>query len=203
MTDQQTRTLADYPVGSRWLDSRGGVIVLTGADGDPYYPLEGFWEVLTRTQGTWALSEAATWTRIDAPAPDALREAAEQAKDFINLYRDRLPTALLGRVYGALEAALAQPAPASERDNGTAQRYFAEHLRWEKPELPPLSAARIPIVAPEPTPPAFDERRWQAALAALTGLLAHHGNEGADEAARYAVQHADSLLAAMEADRGQ
>ncbi len=303
MTDQQTRTLADYPVGSRWLDSRGGVIVLTGADGDPYYPLEGFWEVLTRTQGRWTLSEAATWTRIDAPAPDALQgrvgdwlhrtfdaetisnrtervmrfleeamelgqalgiTAAQTAKIAEYVYgrpvgepyqevggtmitlaalchvfgldmqaegerelaridtpemRAKIAAKQISkRMFGMTHDTLEKPEPAPDALREAAERVVKTCIAHMEPFMPPevwhevcgLQAALAQSApASEPTPPAFDERLWQAALAALPWALSdcaplYSREEGLyTKASVRALMIADALLAAMGASDGQ
>ncbi len=181
---EQIRPLSAYPVGSRWLDSRGGIIVIESTDNGLHYPLEGYWEGLTLTRGTWSLKAAATWTRIDAAAPDALREAL---KGFVSLLADDERRYVQEMIEDA-KTALAQPAPEPAV------------------KLPPLPSEPIQFVAPQlsPTPPTFDERRWQAALAALPWALASaRPEETREESVTLAVAVADALLAAMEASDGR
>ncbi|QWY83555.1 hypothetical protein [Rhizobium phage RHph_X2_26] len=66
-----------------------------------------------------------------------------------------------------------------------------------------------------PKPPTMRERsslphgaagmsfRQFAAVAAMQGFIAKRGNAGAVQTAREAVEHADALIAALEADDGR
>ncbi len=205
MTPQQTRTLADYPVGSRWRTEEGREVMILRHD-----PTGNNWPLLSIDLETMGVAgsfvDGLDWTRIDEPAPatDALREAARDAMNLISLYRDRLPDAAMERVHGALAAALAQPAPASEPRTDTDIR---DERRAPMPNLADI-ARQFPA---NPAPPA-DDRRWQAALAVypvilrlvVDGLLARGDKRAPTTAdlASDAFAYADALIAAMEGGEG-
>lgn len=184
-------------------------------------------------------------TRIDEPAPDALREAAERL--LAELVGQRIGLNAVAASFdlrAALDgSALAQPAPRmprnpphldgsrecqpapepAERVDGKAyaklhdRQHFGPNLvtpqsgglivEWAADEIAALRAAVAKLEAQltepvdagdeEPTPPAFDERRWQAALAALPAILATDKLNNAESVGR-AVAVADALIAAMQ-----
>ncbi len=207
MTDQQTRTLADYPVGSRWHDEHGRAVTINQID-DTDLPIEGYWHDPRegRQYGAWSLSSATTWTRIDAPAPDALREAARDPM-VGTIWWDKSEYAKDARLVYVIEVDPLSPYDIAYRRIGgervvgcmSRSKFLARFETHDEQDLPALAQ---PAPQLSPTPPALDERRWQAALAALTGMCSHTGsygiNNGPGELAARSLEIADALIAAMQ-----